>query len=334
MKQRLILGIETSCDETAVAVVENGTKILTNIVFSQSQKHSLYGGVVPEISSRLHIECITKVIATALAEACVSLADMDAIAVTQGPGLVGSLLVGITAAKTLAWLHDKPLIPVNHLAGHIYSARLVEEFKFPLLALIVSGGHTELVLMREHGDFEVIGETRDDAAGEVFDKVARTLGFPYPGGRHIEELAKHGQINIAFPRAWLPGTDDFSFSGVKSAVINYIHNKTQKKEGYKKADIAASFQASIVDVLVGKTLHAASEHSVRQVLLVGGVAANAALGQMLEKECSFLDVELIKPPHELCGDNAAMIGAAGDVLFLSGVKGGLTLNALPSMRLV
>src|SRR5690625_4748638 len=256
-KDYYILGIETSCDETAVAIVKNGTKLISNVVASQIESHKRFGGVVPEIASRHHVEQMTIVLEEALEQAEMTLDAVDAIAVTEGPGLVGALIVGINAAKAIAFAKEKPLIGVHHIAGHIYANRLEKEFEFPLLALIVSGGHTELVLMKSHGAYELLGETLDDAAGEAFDKVARMLDLPYPGGPHIDRLAATGEDNLHFPRAWLEeGSYDFSFSGLKSSVINKIHNAEQRGEYLKKEDIAASFQASVIDVLVEKTLRA------------------------------------------------------------------------------
>jgi len=330
-----ILGIETSCDETAAAIVKNGREIVANVVASQIESHKRFGGVVPEIASRHHVEQLTVVFEEAMNQAELSFDDISAIAVTEGPGLVGALLTGINAAKALAFSHSIPLIGVHHIAGHIYANRLVQELRFPLLALVVSGGHTELVYMKEHGSFEVIGETLDDAAGEAYDKVARTIGLPYPGGPHIDRLAHEGQANIDLPRAWLgEGSFDFSFSGLKSAVINTLHNAKQKGIELDPKDVAASFQASVVDVLVTKTAQAVDKYKVKQLLLAGGVAANKGLRTALEKE--FLNregVELIIPPLSLCTDNAAMIAAAGSILFEKGVRSDLALNANPGLEL-
>ena len=328
-----IMGIETSCDETSVSIVKNGREIVSNIVSSQIESHKRFGGVVPEIASRHHVEQITIVLEEAMKEAGVSYDDLDAVAVTEGPGLVGALLIGVNAAKTVAFAHGIPLVGVHHIAGHIYANRLVKEMEFPLLALVVSGGHTELVYMREHGHFEVIGETRDDAAGEAYDKVARTLSMPYPGGPHIDRLAANGEATIDLPRAWLEeGSYDFSFSGLKSAVINTVHNAEQRGETIKPEDLAASFQESVVDVLVTKTLHAVKEYPVKQVLLAGGVAANKGLRAALTAAFSEIpDVGLIIPPLSLCGDNAAMIAAAGSILFEKGQRAGLALNANPGL---
>ncbi|GLH65506.1 tRNA (adenosine(37)-N6)-threonylcarbamoyltransferase complex transferase subunit TsaD [Parageobacillus sp. G301] len=330
-----VLGIETSCDETAAAVVKNGTEILSNIVASQMESHKRFGGVVPEIASRHHVEQITLVIEEAMRKADVSFQQLSAIAVTQGPGLVGALLIGVNAAKALAFAHGLPLVGVHHIAGHIYANQLVTEMKFPLLSLVVSGGHTELVYMEEHGKFQVIGETRDDAAGEAYDKVARALNLPYPGGPHIDRLAQEGKVTIDLPRAWLEeGSYDFSFSGLKSAVLNTLHNANQRGEIIDPKDMAASFQASVIDVLVTKTVNAAKEYNVRQVLLAGGVAANRGLRAELERKMAELNhIELVIPPLSLCTDNAAMIAAAGTVLFAQGKLADMALNADPSLEL-
>ncbi len=330
-----ILGIETSCDETAAAIVKNGREIVANVVASQIESHKRFGGVVPEIASRHHVEQLTIVFEETMKQANLSFEDISAIAVTEGPGLVGALLTGINAAKALAFSHSIPLVGVHHIAGHIYANRLVQELEFPLLALVVSGGHTELVYMEDHGNFRVIGETLDDAAGEAYDKVARTIGLPYPGGPHIDRLAHEGQATIDLPRAWLSeGSFDFSFSGLKSAVINTLHNAKQKGIELDPKDVAASFQASVVDVLVTKTAQAVDKYKVKQLLLAGGVAANKGLRTALEKEFSTReDVELIIPPLSLCTDNAAMIAAAGSIVFDKGVRSDLALNANPGLEL-
>ncbi|MET3730290.1 N6-L-threonylcarbamoyladenine synthase [Fictibacillus halophilus] len=334
IKDELILAIETSCDETAVAIVKNGTELLANVVASQIESHKRFGGVVPEVASRHHVEEITVVIEEALNQAELEPGDLTAVAVTEGPGLVGALLIGVNAAKAFAFAHGLPLVPVHHIAGHIYANRLEKEMTFPLLSLIVSGGHTELVLMEEHGTFKVIGETRDDAAGEAYDKVARTLNMPYPGGPHIDKLAQEGEANIDLPRAWLePNSLDFSFSGLKSAVINTVHNATQRGEVIKPEDLAASFQASVVDVLVEKTYRAAEQYNVKQVLLAGGVAANKGLRHMLENRFNGTKYDLVIPPLHLCTDNAAMIGAAGSVAYQKGTRGDMALNGVPGLDL-
>ncbi|GAA4073498.1 tRNA (adenosine(37)-N6)-threonylcarbamoyltransferase complex transferase subunit TsaD [Amphibacillus indicireducens] len=333
-KETYILAIETSCDETAAAIIKDGHEIVSNVVASQIESHKRFGGVVPEIASRHHVEQITHVLEEAFTKANMTAEDIDAFAVTEGPGLVGALLVGVSTAKALAFAHDKPLIGVHHIAGHIYANRLIEEFQFPLLALVVSGGHTELVLMQEHGQFEVIGETRDDAAGEAYDKVARTMGLPYPGGPEIDRLAKQGKDNLDFPRAWLEeGSFDFSFSGLKSAVINTLHNAKQKGIVLEKADIAASFQASVIDVLVEKTYRAAKENKVNHVIIAGGVAANSGLRTALEEKFRDQKVKLSIPPLSLCTDNAAMIGAAGMIAYQKGNRSDWGMNANPALDL-
>ncbi|WP_226647579.1 tRNA (adenosine(37)-N6)-threonylcarbamoyltransferase complex transferase subunit TsaD [Mesobacillus subterraneus] len=333
-KDQLIMGIETSCDETAVAIVKNGREILANVVASQIESHKRFGGVVPEIASRHHVEQITLVLEEALAQAKVDVKDLDAIAVTEGPGLVGALLIGVNAAKALAFANGIALVGVHHIAGHIYANRLIAEMNFPLLSLVVSGGHTELVYMKEHGHFEVIGETRDDAAGEAYDKVARTLHLPYPGGPHIDRLAHEGKATIDLPRAWLEeGSYDFSFSGLKSAVINVVHNAQQRGEEIAPEDLAASFQESVIDVLVTKTQRAVKEYGVKQVLLAGGVAANKGLREKLSTEFVDSDVEIVIPPLSLCTDNAAMIAAAGSVMYEKGQRADLTLNGNPGLEI-
>lgn len=334
-KDILIMGIETSCDETACAIIKNGTEILSNVVASQIESHKRFGGVVPEIASRHHVEQITIVIEEALEKAHVTMDEIDAIAVTEGPGLVGALLIGVNAAKAIAYAHNKPIIGVHHISGHIYANQLITPLKFPLMALVVSGGHTELVYMPEHGVFEVIGETRDDAAGEAYDKVARVLDLPYPGGPHIDRLAHNGQPTIKLPRAWLEEDSyDFSFSGLKSAVINTVHNANQKNEIIIPEDLAASFQDSVTEVLVTKTLRATKEYKVKQLLLAGGVAANKGLRERLTQ--SFSDqneVEVVIPPLSLCTDNAAMIAAVGTVLYEKGIRSDLKLNGTPGLAI-
>ncbi|KUR60765.1 tRNA (adenosine(37)-N6)-threonylcarbamoyltransferase complex transferase subunit TsaD [Bacillus safensis] len=332
---RFILGIETSCDETAASIVKNGKEIVANVVASQIDSHKRFGGVVPEIASRHHVEQVTIVLEEVMTQAGMSFKDLDAIAVTEGPGLVGALLIGVNAAKALSFAHQIPLVGVHHIAGHIYANQLVDELEFPCLALVVSGGHTELVLMKEHGSFEVIGETLDDAAGEAYDKVARTMGLPYPGGPHIDRLAHEGEPTIKLPRAWLEeGSYHFSFSGLKSAVINTLHNASQKGETIAPENLAASFQASVIEVLVGKTLKAAEAYGVKQVVLAGGVAANKGLREALTSAFTKLpDVKVIIPPLSLCTDNAAMIAAAGTIAFEKGIRGDMAMNGQPGLPL-
>ncbi|MGH1724376.1 tRNA (adenosine(37)-N6)-threonylcarbamoyltransferase complex transferase subunit TsaD [Enterococcus durans] len=336
MNEELILAVESSCDETSVAIVRNGNEILSNIVASQINSHKRFGGVVPEVASRHHVEQITLCIEEAMTEAKVTVEELSAVAVTYGPGLVGSLLIGISAAKTFAWANHLPLIPVNHMAGHIYAARFEKPFKFPLLALLVSGGHTELVYMQEDGDYEIIGETRDDAAGEAFDKVGRVLGLSYPSGKEIDQLAHQGQDAYHFPRAMIHENNyDFSFSGLKSAFINLVHNAEQRGEKLDKNDLAASFQASVIDVLVNKTIRACQEYPVKQLIVAGGVAANQGLRETLEQTLTetLPEIELCIPPLRLCGDNAAMIGAAAHIELQKKHFADYRLNADPSLVL-
>ncbi|MFS0691046.1 tRNA (adenosine(37)-N6)-threonylcarbamoyltransferase complex transferase subunit TsaD [Sporosarcina sp. 179-K 8C2 HS] len=333
-KDIYILGIETSCDETAASIVRNGHEIVSNVVASQIQSQQRFGGVVPEIASRHHVEQITLVIEEALAKANLAPADLDAVAVTEGPGLVGALLIGINAAKAFAFANGLPVIGVHHIAGHIYANQLMQPMEFPLLALIVSGGHTELVLMEKHGSFKLIGETRDDAAGEAYDKVARVLGLPYPGGPHIDKLALESDEAVDFPRAWLESDSyDFSFSGLKSAVINYKHNLEQKGGEVVPAHVAAGFQQSVVEVLTEKTLKAAKEYRVKQVIAAGGVAANKGLRASLDAAFEIEGIPFYVPPISLCTDNAAMIAAAGTAMFVSGKRGTMEMNGRPGMEL-
>lgn len=333
-ERTLTLAFESSCDETSVAVIENGTKILSNIVATQIDSHQRFGGVVPEVASRHHIEQITKCTNEALEQADVDYDDLDAVAVTYGPGLVGSLLIGVTAAKTIAWAHKLPLVPVNHMAGHIYAARYVGEFKYPQMALLVSGGHTELVYMPSEHEYQIIGETRDDAAGEAYDKIGRVLGVNYPAGKTIDEWAAKGKDTFNFPRAMEKEDNyDFSFSGLKSAFINTVHNADQRGEKLDKYDLAASFQQSVIDVLAEKTMRALDDYPVKQLILAGGVAANHGLRARLDHDMKKFhpDVPMLQAPLKLCGDNAAMIGAAGYVNYKHGDRAGLDLNAVPGL---
>ncbi|WP_145477381.1 tRNA (adenosine(37)-N6)-threonylcarbamoyltransferase complex transferase subunit TsaD [Staphylococcus warneri] len=326
-QQTLILAIETSCDETSVSVIKNGTEILSNTVLSQIESHKRFGGVVPEIASRHHVEGITTTIDTALQIANVTMNDINAIAVTQGPGLIGALLIGINAAKALAFAYDLPLIPVHHIAGHIYANHLETPLTFPLMALIVSGGHTELVYMKNHLNFEVIGETRDDAVGEAYDKVARTIDLPYPGGPQIDQLAAKGEDTYQFPRVWLEkGSYDFSFSGLKSAVINQLHNQRQKGQEIVPENVATSFQNSVVEVLTTKAIHACKAYNVKRLIVAGGVASNRGLRESIAKQCEDNQIQLTIPTPKLCTDNAAMIGAAGHYLYLAGIRSDMSMN--------
>lgn len=331
-KDITILAIETSCDETAASIVRNSYEVLSNVVNSQIESHKRFGGVVPEVASRHHVENITMVIEEAIVEAHMTWDDIDAVAVTEGPGLIGALLVGINAAKALALAHGKPLIPVHHIAGHVYANHIEERLTFPMLALVISGGHTELVLMKDHLDFEVIGETRDDAVGEAYDKVARTIDLPYPGGPHVDRLAASGEDVLEFPRPIMEGYD-FSFSGLKSAVINKLHNLNQKGISYKKEDVAASFQASVIDVLTTQTFKALEDYEIKQLLICGGVAANRGIRARMEQMCADKDVKLLIPPLNLCTDNAAMIGAAAYYEYIAGKFGAMDLNGRSNINL-
>lgn len=332
----LILAIESSCDETAAAVVKNGREVLSNIISSQIDLHTLYGGVVPEIASRKHIEKINQVIESALAEAGLTLEGMDAIGVTYGPGLVGALLVGVAEAKAIAYAVKKPLIGVHHIEGHI-AANFIEhkELEPPFFSLVVSGGHTHLVRVRDYGRFDIIGRTRDDAAGEAFDKVARAIGLGYPGGPKIDRIAREGDPDaIVFPRAHVEDAPyDFSFSGVKSAVLNYINGCRMKGEQFSQADIAASFQKAVTDVLVANAMHAVEEYGVEKFAIAGGVASNSALREAMGRACEEKGVEFYYPSPVYCTDNAAMIGVAAYYEYKNGTRHGWDLNAVPNLKL-
>ena len=334
-KDLYIFGIESSCDETAASIVKNGHEIVSNVVASQIESHKRFGGVVPEIASRHHVEQVTIVIEEALQQANMKPEDLDAVCVTEGPGLVGALLIGINAAKAFAFANNLPLVGVHHIAGHIYANALIQPMEFPLLALVVSGGHTELVLMKADGSFELIGETRDDAAGEAYDKVARVLNIPYPGGPQIDRLAHESDDAVDFPRVWLEHDSyDFSFSGLKSAVINYKHNADQRGEAINPMHVAKGFQESVVEVLTAKTLRAAREFNVKQVIAAGGVSANKGLRSSLEDTFKKEGIPFYVPPLKLCTDNAAMIAAAGTSMYKAGKRSDLTLNGRPGMELV
>jgi len=311
----LVLGVESSCDETSVAIYD-GKNILSNIVLSQIDIHALYGGVVPEVASRCHVENITTVFKEAFKEANLKPEDIDLIAVTEGPGLIGSLLVGINAAKALALAYNKPIVGLNHLAGHIYANQIEGEMKFPLLALLVSGGNTELILMKDHFEFEIIGETLDDAVGEAYDKVARVCGLPYPGGPAVDKKAALGKPVYDLPRVMMHSNDyNFSFSGLKSAVINLVHNAKQRGEEVDMDNLCASFQEAVIDTLAYKTKKAAEEYGVKQVIIAGGVSANKGLRKRIVETFEGTDVEVSIPPFKYCTDNAAMIACAGYYYF-------------------
>jgi N6-L-threonylcarbamoyladenine synthase len=336
MEKINILAIESSCDETAAAVVQNGRTVLSNVISSQIKLHTLFGGVVPEIASRKHIEKINQVIEMALQEAGMTLEDITAIGVTYGPGLVGALLVGVAEAKAIAYASGKPLVGVHHIEGHV-SANYIEhpELEPPFLCEIISGGHTHLVIVKDYGSFEILGRTRDDAAGEAFDKVARAIGLGYPGGPKIDRVAKEGNPHaIEFPRAHIEDAPyDFSFSGLKSAVLNYLNQCQMKGEAYVQADVAASFQQAVVDVLVSNAMQAAHDRSIRRLAIAGGVASNSALRSAMKEACEANGIEFYYPSPILCTDNAAMIGCAAYYEYQKGTRSGLDLNAVPNLKL-
>ena len=335
-KDIVILGIESSCDETAASVVRNGREVLSNVISSQIALHTLYGGVVPEIASRKHIEKINVVIEQALSEAQMTLDDLDAIGVTYGPGLVGALLVGVSEAKAIAYAKNLPLIGVHHIEGHI-SANYIEnkDLEPPFACLVVSGGHTHLVIVKDYGKYEIVGRTRDDAAGEAFDKVARAIGLGYPGGPKIDRVSKEGNPNaIVFPRAKVADSAyDFSFSGLKSAVLNYLNGCKMKNIPIVQADVAASFQKAVVDVLVDHAMHAVEEYGFKKFAIAGGVASNSALRAAMEEACRKRGVAFYHPSPVFCTDNAAMIGSAAYYEYLAGTRSGWDLNAVPNLRL-
>lgn len=332
----LILAIESSCDETAAAVVKNGRSVLSNIISSQIALHTLYGGVVPEIASRKHMEQINQVIEQALEQAEITLEDITAVAVTYGPGLVGALLVGVAEAKAIAYAAKKPLVGVHHIEGHI-SANYIDnsDLEPPFICLVVSGGHTHLVKVEDYGKYTILGKTRDDAAGEAYDKVARAVGLGYPGGPKIDKLAKEGNKNaILFPRAQVEGAPyDFSFSGLKSSVLNYINGCEMKHEELNRADLVASFQNAVVESLVTRTVAVAREYKIDKIAIAGGVASNSALREAMVEACDVNHFRFYKPSPVLCTDNAAMIGAAGYYEYINGVRHGLDLNAVPNLKL-
>lgn len=330
----MIMAIESSCDETACAIVKDGREILSNIVSSQINVHTQFGGVVPEVASRIHVENISTVITEALHQAKMTMDDIDAIAFTQGPGLIGSLHVGVQAAKTLAWQFHKPLVPVNHMTGHIYANRfaLDHDLKFPLLALVISGGHTQLVWMENEWDFKVIGTTQDDAIGEAYDKVSRVLGTGYPGGPIMDKMAKEGKPHYTLPTPKAHGKYDYSFSGLKTAVLQLIQREEKKGEPIIKEDVAYAFQETALNLMVSKTLQAVEDLHPAMVVTAGGVAANSRLRVLLDEGMKkYPDIELSQPPIRYCTDNASMIGASGYVAYKNGVRCGFDVSADPGL---
>lgn len=330
----MIMAIESSCDETACAIVKDGSEILSNIVSSQINVHTQFGGVVPEVASRIHVENISTVITEALHQAHMTMDDIDAIAFTQGPGLIGSLHVGVQAAKTLAWQFHKPLVPVNHMTGHIYANRfaLDHDLKFPLLALVISGGHTQLVWMENEWDFKVIGTTQDDAIGEAYDKVSRVLGTGYPGGPIMDKMAKEGKPHYTLPTPKVHGKYDYSFSGLKTAVLQLIQREEKKGEPIIKEDVAYAFQETALNLMVSKTLQAVEDLHPAMIVTAGGVAANSRLRVLLDEGMKkYPDIELSQPPIRYCTDNASMIGASGYVAYKNGVRCGFDVSADPGL---
>ena len=333
MKDIYILGVESSCDETSVSIVKNGTEEIATVTNSQIDIHKYYGGVVPEIASREHVKNITILIDQCLNEAEMTINDITAIAVTYGPGVVGSLLVGIEAAKTLAYVNNKPLLKVNHMSGHIYANNIGNRMNFPLMALVISGGHTELIYMKNHYDFKKVGATLDDAIGECYDKVARIINVAYPGGPTIDRWAHEGENTYPLPLPLNDNTYNFSFSGLKSAVINLVHNETQRGNTIREKDLACSFQNVVVDVLAKKTLKALKDYKCNNLILAGGVAANKGIRERLDEECKKEHINLTVPDFKYCTDNATMIAASGYYAFLKGDIADLTLNANSNLQL-
>lgn len=333
MKDTYILGIESSCDETSVSIIKNGCEEIATVILSQMDTHSEYGGVVPEIASRMHVENITIVIEECLNKANMTMNQIDAIAVTQGPGLIGCLLIGVGAATTLSYIYNKPLIPVHHIAGHIYANNLVSKMEFPLIALVVSGGHTDLIYMEDDYKFKKIGGTLDDAVGECYDKVARVINVPYPGGPLVDKLSYEGKDTYPLP---LPLDDDsynFSFSGIKSAVINLVHNETQRGNIIRKEDIACSFQNRVVEILSKKTMKALKEYNVKNLIIAGGVSANSGIRNKFTELCQKNDINLTIPNIKYCTDNAAMIAAAGYFAYKNGIRADIDLKATATTSL-
>ncbi len=336
MEDVYILAIESSCDETAAAVVKNGREILSNVIYSQIDLHTLYGGVVPEIASRKHIDKINQVVSKAIEDSKMELKDMSAVAVTYGPGLVGPLLVGVSFAKAMAYAAKLPVIGVHHIEGHICANYIAnQELEPPFMCLVVSGGHTHLVKVADYGEYEILGRTEDDAAGEAFDKVARAIGLGYPGGPKIDRVSKSGNPEaIKFPRAKVGGSEyDFSFSGLKSAVLNYLNTASMNNEKIVTEDVAASFQQAVIDVLVGHSMEALDRYNFKKFAIAGGVASNSSLRAAFEEACAQKGVEFFLPPPILCTDNAAMIGSAAYYEYKRGTRSGLDLNAVPNLKL-
>lgn len=327
----IVLGVESSCDETSVAIVKDGKEVLSNVIYSQIKTHAMFGGVVPEVASRSHTEVITYVFKEAIKEAGISISDIDLVAVTEGPGLIGCLLVGINAAKAFAFAHDIPIIGVNHMTGHIYANNIENELKFPLMALVVSGGHTELVLMKNHYDFKVLGTTLDDAVGESYDKVGRVVGLKYPAGAEVDKLAHEGTDTYKLPRVYLKDDYNFSFSGLKSAVINLNHNLNQRGEEVDVKNLCCSFQEAVTDVLVDKTIKACNEFGCKQIILAGGVAANKGLREKMKLKKG--DIELAYPSIKYCTDNAAMIAVSGYFKYQIDKTSGMSINGNPGLDL-
>ena len=333
MKDMYILGIETSCDETSVSIVKNGKVEIATVVLSQMNEHANYGGVVPEIASRMHVENITLVIDECLNKANMSMDNIDAIAVTYGPGLIGCLLIGVEAATTLSYVYNKPLIPVHHIAGHIYANNLVSEMKFPLIALVVSGGHTDLIYMDDNYKFKKIGGTLDDAVGECYDKVARVINVPYPGGPLVDKLSYEGRDTYPLPLPLDDETYNFSFSGIKSAVINLVHNEEQRGNEIRKSDVACSFQNRVVEILTKKTMKALKEYDVKNLIIAGGVSANSGIRNKFSELCEKEGINLTIPNIKYCTDNAAMIAAAGYFAYKQGKKADIDLKATATTSL-
>ena len=333
MKDIYILGIESSCDETSVSIVKNGCEEIATIISSQIDIHKNFGGVVPEIASRNHVKNVTMVIEECLNEASMTMEEIDVIAVTYGPGLIGSLLVGLEAAKTLAFVYQKPLVPVHHISGHIYANNLVKPLKFPLISLVISGGHTELIYMKDHLCFEKLGSTLDDAVGECYDKVARVLDIPYPGGPLVDKLAHEGEDTYSLPIPLDDASYNFSFSGLKSAVINLVHNESQRAKEINKANLATSFQNVVVESLTKKTMRALKEYNVSRLIVAGGVAANRGIRERFTKLCEENNIDLSFPVMKYCTDNAAMIASVGYYLYKAGKISTLKINSKSTSEL-